>query len=55
MMKHKTGRFPVADEKLTVAEKLSLHQADRSRFADQQPEKLGCQLWKAGMTAREDG
>jgi hypothetical protein len=50
---NKIGKPLVADEKLTLTEQVSLYQADRSRFADQQPENLGCR-WKAGMTARDD-
>jgi hypothetical protein len=54
-MKHEIGRFSAADEKLTVTEQISHHQVDCSRFADHQPEKLGCGLWKAKKMAREDG
>jgi hypothetical protein len=50
-MTQKTGKFSVADEKSAVTEQMLLLQADRSRFEDQQPEKLGCRLSKAGMVA----
>jgi hypothetical protein len=43
--------------KMTVTEQMSLHQADRSRFADQQPEKAwlsNADCGKAERLARED-
>jgi hypothetical protein len=54
-MTQKKGQFSVVNERSAVTEQMSLLQADRSRFEDQQPEKLGCRLWKAAMVAHEGG
>jgi hypothetical protein len=54
-MTQKTGKFSVADGRSVVTEQMSLLQAARSRFEDQQPQKLGCRLWKAGMVAHGGG
>lgn len=39
-MGRETGKVSIADEKLTVTDQMSLQRADRSRFADHQPELI---------------
>lgn len=40
--------FSVADENLIVIEQMTLHEADLSRFAYQQPARLGCRDCSVG-------